>query len=68
MPERRLVAAAAADSAKRSSAVGRKHADLVGQSAQPHLQRAQRLEGEVHGQVRAEEVGARDRTQHHRAA
>ena len=48
--------------------MGRKHRDVVGQAAQPHLQRAQRLQRELHGEVRAEEVGAGDGTDHDGAA
>jgi hypothetical protein len=66
--ERRLVAAAAAGPAERPAAVGGIDREVVGQVAQPRLQRAQRLEREVDRQVRAEEVGPGDGAEHHRAA
>ncbi len=46
----------------------REHANLIGQPAQPDLQGGQRLQREVHREVRTEEVGARDRAEHHGAA
>ena len=66
MAERRLVAAPPTGTAERTASVRRKHPDLIRQPAQPHVQGAERFERQVHGEMRAEQVGARDRPEHHR--
>ena len=48
--------------------MGRKYGDVVGQAAQPHLQRAQRFQRELHCEMRAEQVGACDGADHDGAA
>ena len=68
LAERRLVAAAPASPAKGPAAMRRKHRDVVGKAAQPDLESAQGFQREVNREVRPEEVGARDRAEHHRAA
>jgi hypothetical protein len=66
--QRGLVPGAAASAAERPAAVRWEDSDVVGQPAQTDLQRAQRFEREMDGEMRAEEVGPRDRPEHDRPA
>src|SRR5258708_2676952 len=68
LTERGFVASASAGAAERPAPVCRIYRDLVGQPPQPDLQRCQRLEREVHGEMWAEEIRARDAADHHSAS
>src|SRR5207245_11140352 len=68
VPKSRLVTAPPAGAAEGSTPVSRKDRDVIGQAAKADLQGAERLQREVYGEVRPEQVRARDRAEHHGAA